>query len=251
MNSSLLIAAPLMIAAIVMAFRFVGCGIDADPLPYDGNGEGNGNGDGTKPLTVRANLTGTGTLTGKASFPGFDPTPKTYDTAGTYAFPIPFWCTRIDLVLLGAGGGGTYAPLSNGVGGGGGQFTTASLKRGSDIPWAATTINVTVGQGGSGGIPNAPDATPGGDTTASWDSGSGTAEPAVGGGAGASTNGQTGDTASQPSGSIGDATLTAGPAQSTPAAAGNAPGGGGAGGDVISPGGAGADGAAVIVVSQS
>jgi hypothetical protein len=246
MHDSLLVAAPLMIAAIVMAFRFVGCGIDADPLPY--NPTENGNGDGTKPLTVGANLSGTGTLTGKVSFPGHEPTPKRYDSAGTYSFPIPFWCTTIDLVLLGAGGGGSYAAFSNGVGGGAGQWKTATLQRGTDIPWAATTINVTVGQGGAGGTPNAPDATPGGDTTASWDT---TTETANGGGAGASTNGQSGDTPSQPSESIGDATLTAGGAQSTPAAAGNAPGGGGAGGDVISPGGAGADGAAIIVVSQS
>jgi hypothetical protein len=180
MNSSLLIAAPLMIAAIVLAFRFVGCGIDADPLPYDGDGDGNGDGDGTKPLTVRANLTGTGTLTGKASFPGHDPATQRYDTAGTYAYSIPFWCTRIDLVLLGAGGGGSYAPLSNGVGGGAGGWKTATLARGTDIPWATTTINVTVGQGGPGGIPNAPDATPGGDTTAGWDT---TTKTATGGGA--------------------------------------------------------------------
>ena len=32
MNDSLLVAAPLMIAAIVMAVRFVGCGIDSDPI---------------------------------------------------------------------------------------------------------------------------------------------------------------------------------------------------------------------------
>ncbi len=250
MHDSLLVAAPLMIAAIVMAFRFVGCGIDADPLPYDPTGDGNG--EGPKPLTVKANLTGTGTLTGKASFPGHDATPKTYDTAGTYAFAIPFWCTRIDLVLLGAGGGGSYAPLGNGVGGGAGQLARPrALKRGSDIPWAATTINVTVGQGGSGGTPNA-DATPGGDTTASWDTATGTSQAvAVGGGAGASTTGQSGDGPSPTSTTVGDATLTAGTTQSTPAAAGNAPGGGGAGGDVISPGGAGADGAAVIVVSQN
>jgi hypothetical protein len=38
MNTSLLVAAPLMIAAIVMAFRFVGCGIDSDPCPTTGTG---------------------------------------------------------------------------------------------------------------------------------------------------------------------------------------------------------------------
>jgi hypothetical protein len=249
MNSSLLVAAPLMIAAIVMAFRFVGCGIDSDPLPYNGNGENrNGNGDDTKPLTVRVNLSSTGTLTGTASFPGHDPYTQPYNGAGTYAFAIPFWCTRIDLVLLGAGGGGSYAALSNGVGGGAGEWKPVTLQRGTDIAWATTTINVTVGQGGSGGTPGAPSATPGGDTTASWDT---TTATATGGGAGASTIGQSGDGPSPTMKSVGDATLTAGNAQSTLAAAGNRPGGGGAGGDVLSPGGAGADGAAIIVASQS
>jgi hypothetical protein len=254
MHESLLVGGPLMIAAVVMAFRFVGCGIDSDPLPGYGDTDGNGDGDGngTKPPTVKANFAGTGTLTAQTSFPGHDSTSTPYPGAGIYAFPIPFWCKTIDLILLGAGGGGTYAPFSNGVGGGAGEWNVASLQRGTDIPWAATTINVTVGQGGSGGTPSAPDAAPGGDTTASWDTASGTTtETARGGGAGASTNGQSGDGESQPSQSAGGSKLTAGLAQPTPAAAGNAPGGGGAGGDVINPGGAGADGAAIIVASQS
>jgi hypothetical protein len=257
MHDSLLVAAPLMIAAVVMAFRFVGCGIDSDPLPGygdtngNGDGNGNGNGNGTKPLTVRPNFTGTGALTAQASFPDHDPATQEYDSAGTYAFAIPFWSTTIDLILLGAGGGGTYAGGSFGVGGGAGDWKTATLERGSDIPWATTTINVTVGQGGLGGTPSAPDATPGGDTTASWDTAPGATETASGGGAGASASGQSGDGPSPASQSVGDATLTAGTAQPNLAAAGNAPGGGGAGGDVISPGGAGADGAAIIVASQS
>jgi hypothetical protein len=253
-HDSLLVAAPLMIAAVVMAFRFVGCGIDSDPLPYNGDesGDGNGNGNGTKPKTYQGDLTGQGTLTAKAGFPGHDPATKEYDGAGTYAFAIPFWCTTIDLILLGAGGGGTYFGDKFGVGGGAGEWNTVTLQRGSDIPWAATTINVTVGQGGSGGTPSAPDATPGGDTTASWDTATGTSQAvASGGGAGASTNGQSGDGPNPTSKSVDDATLSAGAAQPALAAAGNAPGGGGAGGDVISPGGAGADGAAIIGASQS
>jgi hypothetical protein len=254
MHDSLLVAAPLMIAAVVMAFRFVGCGIDSDPLPGYGDGDGNDDGgnDGTKPKTYQGDLTGNGTLTAKTGFPGHDPATKEYDSAGTYAFAIPFWCTTIDLILLGAGGGGTYFGDQFGVGGGAGQWQQpAPLQRGSDIPWAATTINVTVGQGGSGGTPSAP-ATPGGDTTASWDTATGTTqEVASGGGAGASANGQSGDGPSPTSKSVDDATLSAGPAQSALAAAGNPPGGGGSGGDVISPGGAGADGAAIIGASQS
>jgi hypothetical protein len=250
MTSSLLVAAPLMIAAIVMAFRFVGCGIDASQLPSDGDGDGDGNGDGngngTKPLTVRANLTGTGTLTGTASFPSHDPATQRYDGADTYSFAIPFWCTRIDLVLLGAGGGGSYSDFGNGVVGGAGGWQTVTLARGTGIAWATTTIDVTVGQGGSGGAPNVA-ATPGGDTTASWDT---TTQTATGGGGGATTGAQSGNGPSPTSDSVGDATLAAGAAQLNAAAAGNAPGGGGSGGDVFGQGGAGADGAAIIVVSN-
>jgi hypothetical protein len=46
----------------------------------------------------------TRSLIGIASFPGNDPAAQEYDSAGTYAFAIPFWCTTIDLILLGAGG---------------------------------------------------------------------------------------------------------------------------------------------------
>ena len=249
MHESLLVAAPLMIAAIVMAFRFVGCGIDSDPLPgygdTDGNGDGNGN--GIKPLTVRANLTGTGTLTGTASFPSHDVATQRYDIAGTHAYAIPFWCTTIDMILLGAGGGGSYSETGNGVGGGAGGWKPVTLARGSGIAWATTTIKVTVGQGGSGGTLNTPGATPGGDTTASWDA---TTQTAIGGAAAATTGPQTGQAPNPGSKSVGDATLNAGTAQPNAAAAGNKPGGGGAGGDVIGPGGAGADGAAIIVASN-
>ena len=92
-----------------------------------------------------------------------------------------------------------------------------------------------------------PGATPGGDTTASWDA---TTQTATGGGAAASTSGQTGEGPNPASKSVGDATLKAGTEQPNAAAAGNEPGGGGSGGDVIGPGGAGADGAAIIVASN-
>jgi hypothetical protein len=250
MNSSLLVAGPLMIAAIVMAFRFVGCGLDSDPLPGD-PGDTNGDGDDNpKPLTVSVNLTGKGGLTASASFPSHDPVVQPYDSAGTYTFTIPYWCTKIDLILLGAGGGGTYS-ANNGVGGGAGGWATATLKRGSsDIPWATTTINVTVGLGGPGAPFGGSAATAGGDTTASWDAAPGATATAHGGGAGASTSGLSGDGPNPAVQSVGDAMLTAGAAQPIPGAAGNPPGGGGAGSDIVSGGGNGADGAAIIVASQ-
>ena len=258
MHDSLLVAAPLVIAAVVMAFRFVGCGIDSDPLPYDGatdgdgDGNGNGNGNGNKPKTYQSDLTGQGALSAQASFPQNDPVPKPYPSAGTYSYAIPYWCTTIDLILLGAGGGGTYDAFGNEVGGGGGNWKTVTAQRGSDIPWATTTINVTVGAGGAGGTFGVPQGGPGGDTTASWDTAPGTTtETAPGGGAGASGSGPTGEGPSPGSQSVSIAKLSAGTAQSTKGAVGNPPGGGGAGGDGLTQGGAGADGAAVVVARQS
>ena len=106
----------------------------------------------------------------QAGFPaGLTEDPKPFDTSGTYTYPIPYWCTTIDLVLLGAGGGGGYG-ANDEAGGGAGNWNTTSVQRGSDIPWEATTITVTVGQGGAGGSLSAPEGGPGGDTTASWDS---------------------------------------------------------------------------------
>jgi hypothetical protein len=184
-------------------------------------------------------------------FPENKPATQEYTTAGTYAYEIPYWCTAIDLILLGAGGGGTYGGINNGVGGGAGSWKTATLERDSDIPWATTSISITVGQGGAPGAVTGASAMAGGDTTATWDSSSGpTMETAAGGGAGASSSGQIGDGPNPGSQSIGDATLTSGTAQPVAGATGNAPGGGGAGSDVISEGGAGADGAAVLVARQ-
>jgi hypothetical protein len=253
MNSSLLVAAPLMIAAVATAFRFVGCGIDSDPLPGygDTDGDGDGNGNGTKPKTYQGDLTGQGALSAQAGFPQNDADTQPYP-AGTYSYTIPYWCTTIDLILLGAGGGGTYDAFGNEVGGGAGNWKTVTAQRGSDIPWATTTINVTVGAGGAGGTLGVPQGGPGGDTTASWDTAPGTTtETAPGGGAGASGSGPTGDGPSPGSQSVGEAILSAGPAQSTTGAVGNPPGGGGAGGDGLTQGGAGADGAAVVVARQS
>jgi hypothetical protein len=58
MNDSLLYAAPLMIAAIVMAVRFVGCGLAGST--------GNGNG---VVVSVTGDVSGRGSLSATASFP--------------------------------------------------------------------------------------------------------------------------------------------------------------------------------------
>jgi hypothetical protein len=251
MPESLLVAAPLMIAAIVMAVRFVGCGIDDSPLPGDPGTTGDDN-DNPKPVKVSASFTGSGNFSATAGFPnpGEDSTP--YSGAGTHSYPIPYWCDTIDLVLLGAGGGGTYAEFNPGDGGGAGGWKAITIQRGSDIPWATTTITITVGQGGTGGSLATPTGGTGGDTTASWDTSSGTTtETAHGGAGGANTGDPTGESPSPSQKSAGDAMLSAGSEQPTTGAIGNPPGGGGAGsGNGLQNGGAGADGAAVVVARQ-
>jgi hypothetical protein len=251
MTEPLLVAAPLVIAAIVMAVRFVGCGIDADPI--DGYGTDNGDGpgdDNPKPVKVTAPFTGNGNFSATAGFPANTADTKEYDGAGTYSYSIPYWCDTIDLVLLGAGGGGTYAEFNPGGGGAGGDWKAKTVQRGSDISWATTTINITVGQGGAGGSLATPTGGTGGDTAASWDAPGTTTETASGGGGGANSGDLTGESPSPSSQSAGEAMLSAGSEQPTMGAGGNAPGGGGAGSDGFQAGGAGADGAAVVVARQ-
>jgi hypothetical protein len=248
MTEPLLVAAPLMIAAIVMAVRFVGCGIDSDPLPDYGDTTDN---DNPKPVKVTASFTGDGTFSATAGFPANQPDTKEYDGAGTYSYSIPYWCDTIDLLLLGAGGGGTYPELTPSAGGGAGSWKAVTVQRGSDIPWATTAISITVGQGGAGGSLATPTGGPGGDTTASWDTSPGTTtETASGGGGGANSSDPTGESPNPSANSVGDATLSAGSEQPTTGAVGNPPGGGGAGSDGFQAGGSGADGAVVVVARQ-
>src|SRR6201992_2234189 len=168
MPEPLLVAAPFMIAAVVLAARFVGCGIDSDPLPGYGDTTGDGPGDDNpKPVKVTASFTGNGNFSATAGFPSKNEAKKPFNGAGVYSYSIPYWCDTIDLLLLGAGGGGTYAEISPIAGGGGGNWKVITLQRGSDIPWEATTINITVGQDGTGGSLATPTGGSGGDNTGS------------------------------------------------------------------------------------
>jgi hypothetical protein len=187
-----------------------------------------------------AGLSGSGSLSVAAQFPTQSAEVTRYPPASG-SYDIPYWCTHIDLILLGGGGGGTdRAGLVEGTGGLAGSWTTATLQRGVDIDWWTTSLEVAVGEGGAAG-------TDGGSTIA----GDGTVmatKSAAGGTAGASPSGTTGT-------SPGDTTYhgtycQGGAEQATPGAAGIAPGGGGAGG-ALGAGGAGAPGRAWIVARQS
>ena len=82
-----------------------------------------------------------------------------YSTAGTFTYNIPTWMASgyyIDIVCLGAGGGGNYDQdyvlygFYGGYGGAAGAWNNVTLQYGVDIPLTTNTISVTVGAGGGG-----------------------------------------------------------------------------------------------------
>jgi hypothetical protein len=189
-------------------------------------------------------FTGDGSLSVTAAFPSNPPATTEYPLAGNYTYDIPYWCTYIDLILLGGGGGGANAigGVIPGAGGQAGFWKTTTAQRGNEIPWTTTTIAITVGSGGAA-------AGNGGPTTAAA---TGMAsQTALGGTQGAGTNGTTGE--SPGSVTYEGPTFAGGAAQTTPGAAGNAPGGGGAGANPLAGApapGAGAPGAVWVVARQ-
>ena len=213
-------------------------------VPCSGSGAG-----------IVGGLTGKGTLSANnVGFPPNGPTTTKITTLGPNTYDIPYWCTFIDLILVGGGGGGSYSAFTNGVGGAGGQLVGQTFQRGNQIPWTTTTITVTVGSGGTAGTGSAgPNA--GGPTKANWTGKPGTTPlTAGGGGAMASPMGQTGTGTSPGSVTVNGTPYPGGPNQTTTGAGGNAPGGGGAGGSGLAlevAGGAGAGGTAYVVARQS
>lgn len=200
-------------------------------------------------VTPRAVCADTGVSTDSATarFAPRSAVSASWAAAGTYTFTIPVWCRYIDIVLLGAGGGGaspgTFYTL-RGHPGEAGSWVTITLERGVHIPWTATTITIVVGSGGargSGVSATGVAGQPGAATTVAIVGWAG-ASAAGGDGGGTSLTGTT-DNAGRSPGSrtyqgipyVGGATQTAN------GGAGNAPGGGGAGGAPF--GGAGGVGA--------
>lgn len=193
-------------------------------------------------------LSGSGALSVTAAFPPNPPTTESYTVAGPYTYPIPYWCTYIDLFLLGAGGGGSVS-FAGGNGGQGGSWQAKTLQRGVEIPWTTASISITVGLHGSGGslVPaTAPSS--GGNTTATYATATTTTLTAVGGGGGANPN-PDGASPNPVSQTLNGNTEHGGSVQTTPGAPGNPQGGGGAGGVIT--GGNGADGAAWVVARQT
>jgi hypothetical protein len=168
-----------------------------------------------------------------------------FTTSGIYTFPAG--CNRIDVVLLGASGGGA-APGSfytlEGYPGVPGSWTTQTLVLGVDIPLTTTTIAVTIGTGGAHGSGSSLTGVAGSAGTATTATATGMTSLSAAGGAGGGTSG-TGTVSYQGPGPGSEVfngeTYPGGATQSTAGGAGNAPGGAGAGGTAF--GGAGGVGA--------
>jgi hypothetical protein len=85
--------------------------------------------------------------------------PKTviYAALGSHVYGIPQWADTIDVVAVGGGGAGEGGLIVGfGHGGYAGGWSAQTLVRGTDIPWATTTISGYVGSGGSPQGPGQP-----------------------------------------------------------------------------------------------
>lgn len=142
----------------------------------------------------------------------------TFSATGAYNYSVPFWCDRVDIILIGGGKGGSQG-LFGGVGGQAAAWLSITMVRGAGIPWTTTSITGTVGLGGTSNSGN------GGNTTATA--------------TGMTTQTATGQTALQGSGVAGQSrsnlvfnsqTYTGGTGGASAGQAGTAPGAGGAGG---------------------
>ena len=116
--------------------------------PYPGGPTNSGD------MAVTGNLGGSGTLSlvGSPAFPTTPPATWAEQSGGSYTYDIPYWCTYIDLFLLGAGGGGAYGFPGNG--GQAGSWNAVTLYRGSGatpsglvkIPATTPSIDIAVGR---------------------------------------------------------------------------------------------------------
>lgn len=183
---------------------------------------------------ANAQFSAFGYLEIEGALPPVAPVTTTHTTVGAVTYSIPYWADTLDVVVLGAGGGGNNGTtLVTGQGGTAGQWAQKILTRGVDFPLTATSLTVTVGAGG---------AANGGTGGASQVTGTGVVTMTANGGVGGGNSGQV-----QGKGS-GNFTCngivytgssdTTGSTNNIP---GNAPGGGGRGGNAL--GGAGGVGA--------
>jgi hypothetical protein len=166
---------------------------------------------------------------------------------------IPSWANYIDVIAVGGGGGGRQGGTWGvaGEGGDAGQWNTDTWVRDVDFDDTDTTITITINNGGTGGSGS---GSAGGTAVAAVTS-AGLTLTANGGAGGTSLNaGGSTSPGDSPGNQIYQGwTYVGGATQNSYSAAGNAPGGGGAGGNwaTFSAGGNGAKGAVWIVARQT
>jgi Concanavalin A-like lectin/glucanases superfamily len=217
--------------------------------PYPGGPTNSGD------MAVTGSLSGLGTLSlsGTPTFPAMPPTPWPPQPlpSGSQTYDIPYWCTYIDLFLLGAGGGGSYGIPGNG--GQAGSWNAVTLYRGSGvtpsglvkIPATTAAIDIVVGSGGAAGTSALGPGTGGGTTASAV----GLSQKTAAGGAGGASPNSDGGAVTPLTQTLNVTTETGGGVQIIGTGNGVAPGGGAAGG-FVSNGGTGADGAVWIVARQ-
>ena len=159
-----------------------------------------------------------------------------------YNYSIPSWCNKIDVTLIGGGGGGLDGiAISNGLGGNPGSWSSTTLTRGGNLSSGALALTGNIGLGASPGTSGS-----GGSTTCVVPGGS--TLSVGGGGSGAHTSGFNNYQGVGPGNTTyGGITYLGGTTVTAYGTAGNTPGGGGSGGKAAlggSAGGYGADGAA-------
>lgn len=173
---------------------------------------------------------------------GFPPTAalfQNFTTVGAGTYTIPRWCDKIAMIALGGGGGGQASAAFGAVGKGGynGEYGSMTVERGVDIPYSQTTMAVDVGAGGAAGVWDGTGFGKNGEASTVV-TGAGTLTGPLGaGGVGF------GDNDGESPGNLNyDGISAVGGATQTGNAAGNPPGGGGAGSPSLSSGYAGARG---------
>lgn len=177
---------------------------------------------------------GIGTPGATADFSAQGPATTTYTAAsGSFTYAIPPWSKVLVVVLLGGGASGQTGNggvNTSGAGGNPGAWNWVLLTRGTDIPWSASSISLTVGAA-TGRAANSNNAAPvNGNATSATISGVGTL--VANGGVGTKTVQGTNWQVGAPAGNLtadGD-TYVGGAESNSTQRVGYPPGGGGSGG---------------------
>ena len=176
-----------------------------------------------------------------------------FNQVGAGTVPIPDWANFVDVIALGAGGGGFPGAVgfnNNGNGGGAGQWQTKTWVRGTDFSGTGVIVSVTITAGGTGGAASGSPPTSGGAATTVAITGH---TVTAAGGAGGTGQGGTSSGASPGTRTYNGVPYAGGGVQGSLGAAGAPAGGGGAGGTSLyaGAGGNGAPGCAWLVFRQS